>query len=128
MRANLSPSVWGRDSWSFLKKCAHAVDEESLPHYQALMSLLPHVLPCEQCRHHAKEYIAQHPLTSTDVLGWLDAFEQSVTRRKQRDRELEHAEWGLLGDGPGVLLVVFALCCLLALLCLSQRLVGLRRG
>lgn len=87
MRNNLHPALWGRDGWSFLKSCAEACDEASLPHYKALVQLLPEILPCEKCREHAREYIAKNPIADAASLStWFHEFESAVSRRTNAAR------------------------------------------
>jgi hypothetical protein len=128
MRTNLNPKVWGPEGWSFLKSCAHACDEDSLPHYEALLSLLPHVLPCEKCRFHADTYISEHPPgKASDLVRWLEDFEKAVRVRKMQEEPSERRQDGVASLsylGLGVLLVILAFCCLSALLCLSRRVFG----
>ena len=72
MRANLEPEIWGPSGWAFLSSCVTACDEASRSDYLALLRLLPAVLPCSSCRHHAAEYISAHPPEKSAHLGdWL---------------------------------------------------------
>jgi len=90
MRSNLNPKIWGPDGWSFLKSCSHACDQESLPHYVSLVSLLPHVLPCEKCRFHAAAYIDENPPgNSPDLVRWFEDFESAVRHKKVQEESVE---------------------------------------
>ena len=82
-RKNLHPSTWGRSAWDFLHSCAQACDAPSAPHYEALVHLLPYVLPCEKCRAHAEAYIATNPPDLSDLRGWLRRFEDHVSEQKR---------------------------------------------
>ena len=130
MRTNLNPALWGRDGWAFLKSCAEACDEESLPHYKALVELLPHVLPCEKCRRHAREYIAQHPVQDAASMGrWVRDFEQAVRERVSGERQQQQQQQQPRRAGPsspgealaylgvGALLSLLLLCALSMLRC-----------
>ena len=125
MRSNLNPKFWGAGGWSFLKSCAHACDEGSFAHYEALLTLLPHILPCEKCRFHAAAYISDHPpADSPDLVSWLEDFEKAVRLRKRQEEPTIHRKEtpaALAYLGLGFLLVVLAFCCLSALLCFSRR-------
>ena len=128
MRSNLNPKLWGPEGWSFLKNCAQACDEASFPHYEALLSLLPHVLPCEKCRFHAGEYLAANPPgEATDLVRWLEDFEGAVRFRKMQEEtpsKKSESPAALAYLGLAFLLVVLAFCCLSALLCLSRKVLG----
>jgi len=128
MRTNLNPALWGRDGWAFLKSCAEACDEESLPHYKALVELLPHVLPCEKCRRHAREYIARHPVEDAASMGrWVRDFEQAVRERVSGERQQQQQQPRRAGPsspgealaylGVGALLSLLLLCALSMLRC-----------
>jgi hypothetical protein len=121
MRSNVNPKQWGPAGWSFLKSCARACDEESFPHYAALVKLLPHVLPCEKCRHHAEEYIQRNPpQDATELLHWIEDFELAVGRRKAEEAGGQPG-LGLAYAGLGAALLLLALCCFAALFCASRR-------
>jgi|LauGreSBDMM110SN_4_FD.fasta_scaffold11664_3 hypothetical protein len=126
MRTNLNPKFWGRDGWSFLKSCAVACDEETFSHYLALVNLIPDVLPCERCRHHAREYIRDNPpREASELVGWFERFEEAVRQRKEDDGGTNIKKEGpevLAYLGLGVLLSLLALCCISVLLCISRRL------
>ena len=130
MRTNLNPALWGRDGWAFLKSCAEACDDDSLPHYRALVELLPHVLPCEKCRRHARDYIAQHPVEDAASMGrWVRDFEQAVRERvsderqqQQQQQQPRHAGPSRPGEvlaylGVGALLSLLLLCAVSMLRC-----------
>ena len=124
MRSNLTPKYWGPEGWSFLKSCARACDEESFPHYAALVKLLPHVLPCEKCRRHAEEYIQRNPPQgAAQLLGWMEDFEVAVRQRKAAEEAGCRPSLGLwlAYFGLGFVLVLLALCCLAALVCALRR-------
>lgn len=128
MRKNLNPKIWGAEGWAFLKSCAHACDAESFSHYETLVSVLPHVLPCEQCRFHAVEYIRDHP-PSRDLVRWIEDFETAV-RLRTREELPEQSKDGPAAAaylGLGLFLVVLAFCCLSALLCVSRRILVMAR-
>jgi hypothetical protein len=83
MRRNVSPKVWGREGWTFLTSCAQACDEESFDKYVQFLELLPDVLPCEQCRYHARQYLLEHPPSKApDLTQWVQDFERAVGQRK----------------------------------------------
>lgn len=124
MRSNLNPKVWGPEGWSFLKSCARACDEDSFPHYAAFVALLPHVLPCEKCRHHAEDYIKKNPPQSAaEFLGWIEDFEVAVRQRKADGEEAVKPSGGFLLAyfGLGLALVLLMLCLGAALLCALRR-------
>jgi hypothetical protein len=123
MRKNLSPKIWGRTGWSFLKHCAEACDEESFPRYLDFLRLLPEVLPCEKCRRHAAEYLAHNPpRRGEDLAKWIEDFEASVRARKQEEREEASAgpgfTRGYLLLGLLLVILVLALCCISILVCI----------
>lgn len=121
MRANVDPRRWGRDGWSFLRNCAEACDEASFPHYQALVALLPEILPCEKCRGHARTYVAQHPVEDAGSLAtWLERFEGAVAQRTREERAPAAPDL-LAYAGLGALLAALALCCLAALRCSQHK-------
>jgi len=123
MRDNVNPKVWGPEGWAFLKSCARACDEESFPHYLQFVALLPHVLPCEKCRHHAEDYIRRNPPRSAaEFLDWVNAFEAAVRRRKVQEEDGAVTDRPPLGGllaylGLGFALALLLACCLAALLC-----------
>jgi hypothetical protein len=125
MRSNLNPKYWGPEGWAFLKSCARACDEESFPHYAALVKLLPHVLPCEKCRHHAEEYIQRNPPQSAqELLSWIEDFERAVRQRKSKEDEADghpSRELWLAYAGLGFAVALLVLCCTVALLCAARR-------
>lgn len=125
MRKNLSPKVWGRTGWNFLKHCAEACDEESFPRYLELLRLLPEVLPCEKCRRHAAEYLARNPpRRGEDLAKWIEDFEAAVRARKQEEREEDSAgpgfTRGYLLLGLLLIILVLALCCISVLVCIRR--------
>lgn len=85
-RKNLDPKEWGPCAWRFLLDCAQAYDEHSAPAYDALVRLLPEVLPCSTCRAHAAEYIETYPVDTADLTGWLMTFREAIRRRKTRQQ------------------------------------------
>jgi len=82
MRQNVDPKQWGPQAWSFLRHCATACDESSGPSYKSFLELLPSVLPCEQCREHSGAYIAENPVDTGDLVGWVERFRRAVSQRK----------------------------------------------
>ena len=78
--------MWGPHAWKFLEDCAVSIDPESYQSYSDLISLLPQVLPCEDCRSHCDEYLRCNPLPpAQDVPDWLAHFKESVRQRKETD-------------------------------------------
>ena len=126
MRKNLSPKIWGKSGWSFLRNCAEACDDESFPRYKEFLNLLPDVLPCEKCRQHAREYLRLHPpKPGEDLTQWLEEFENTVRARKQDEqvlvqkrRESPAQAWVL--TGLILMALVLCLCCVSCLLCLRS--------
>lgn len=86
MRENVDPALWGPAAWKFLDYLAKACDAESAPSYRRFIELLPDVLPCERCREHSAVYIAEHPVDTSDLEGWLKNFQDAVSHRKSQER------------------------------------------
>jgi hypothetical protein len=78
----VDPRLWGPPAWQFLRHAAEACDASSSDAYRKFFSLLPEILPCEKCRAHSSEYLAQVPIDTSNLEAWVDAFQRDVAFRK----------------------------------------------
>ena len=63
---NLKPTVWGPSGWVFLHYVTLSYPKNPTPEvrnkfYNFIMSM-QHILPCEMCRTHFKEWMIENPL------------------------------------------------------------------
>lgn len=110
---------WGAHGWAFLHACSFGYPECPLPEDREgafrLVTSLPAMLPCAECRRHAQDYIvggprAVHsprdaPFSSRLALArWVFDFHDSVNLRLGRaphgDFDGLAAEYGEPGAGP----------------------------
>lgn len=129
MRKNLDPRIWGPSAWTFLKHCATACDDSCAKSYKSFIELLPDVLPCEQCRNHSGIYIAENPVDTDDLVGWIERFRQTVAERKFPKTQLADAKRCSENHGPlgTVFLVLGILVAVGALVLVIMGLVKMRK-
>lgn len=79
------------------------------------MRLLPHVLPCQECRKHADIFVRAHPPEKDAcLLEWLRKFQAEIAARKLRSaspRGRRAATWTALLAFCALLLAVVGYLC-----------------
>ena len=82
---NKDPRIWGPCAWDFLESCAEGYDPSRLSFFENFFQALPEILPCSQCRAHAKEFLLQHKPDFQDASGlktYLKSFREAVLQKK----------------------------------------------
>ena len=66
-RRDLDPKQWGPHIWATLHAIAEGAPENPTPEeyiaYRNIFHALPTILPCEKCRHHAKQRLEATPIS-----------------------------------------------------------------
>jgi len=79
----LTGKKWGDSAWRFIYNVvlSYQGDLEELSHF---MNSLQYLLPCEECKEHYKQYIAQIPPPKEPWLlfQWLSNLENQIARKK----------------------------------------------
>jgi hypothetical protein len=74
----LTKNVWGPYTWTVIHYITKKfTNKEKVSSF--LLSLYK-ILPCEICRNHAQEYLAEHPVTK-DTFSWSVEFHNQVSLR-----------------------------------------------
>lgn len=92
----LQPSEWGPILWKMLHCIAERmgntgstiIDTDQANYFETVLTMLPVIIPCQECQGHAKAYLADHPVpTLRGLYGqnlrstareWLFQFHQAV--------------------------------------------------
>lgn len=106
--SKLDRKIWGPSAWTFLHSCGFAYPENpTLDEREAaykLISALPYMLPCDECKHHAYQYIncestgisspSSSYLDSMVVFSrWIFEFHESVNSRLGKKNKKSFEEY-----------------------------------
>jgi len=78
----ITKDVWGPYFWEWIHLLALSTSNLSL--LSTFLPLLYSLIPCPQCREHAPQYLAEHPLTSDTndaAFAWTVGFHNGVCER-----------------------------------------------
>jgi len=99
----LPPTQWGPILWKYLHIIAEKIgqsgnkimDADQANYVKTLITMLPFILPCQDCQNHSEAYIAAYPFPSLkDTYGttlrdavrlWLFTFHNHVRSMKGQD-------------------------------------------
>ena len=84
------PTLWGPTTWQILFGCAWNCPDAKIDVLRRVaVDLVPALLPCLQCRAHARRLRRPGALgTAHDVLRWLHAYKRDVGRRQKHSVSL----------------------------------------
>lgn len=91
MLYNINPKLWGKSYWDMSHYLTMAYPEnpteDDKNNIKQYFTLLQNILPCENCRKHYKQNLADHPLTD-DILSsryklitWLVDLHNEVNKK-----------------------------------------------
>ena len=79
---NINPELWGPSGWNFIHYAALGLEQSRLPSFRMFLDVLPDMLPCENCRSHARNYLSSHQVaTASDAFGFTVDFHNAVNSR-----------------------------------------------
>lgn len=108
----VSPGIWGPSAWALIHLLPLSEPDQFTPtHYQAFFDSLIHVLPCEACRKHLQENLAQLPTITTlttkkQLFDWTVQLHNKVNQLTNKPiwtTAQAYAFWKGVADGKNKL-------------------------
>jgi len=104
--SHVKRNIWGPAAWTFLHAAAASADDPAA--FAQLVALLPHTLPCQECRQHCGAFLERRPPAAevrdaATASRYLYDFHNDVNARLGRataPARLVEARYGVVLPAP----------------------------